>query len=122
MHGASGAAAQLAALVGVGDATRLYRLEMADAGAPLIVERWTGRERLAGGFQWTVDVLSTDAGLPIDDWLGKPARLHTRLADGGSSTRSGLVREAACLGGDGGQRRRRGLGSAGQRSEQASGE
>ena len=107
MHGASGAAAQLAALVGVDDATRLYRLELADAGAPLIVERWAGRERLSGDFQWTVDVLSTDAALPLDDWLGKPATLQTRLAGGGLSPRSGLVREAACVGADGGLARYR---------------
>src|SRR5690554_3002977 len=107
MHGASGAAAQLAALVGIGDATRLYRLELEGNATPLLVERWHGRERLAGDFQWTVDALSTDAALPIDDWLGKPATLHTRLADGGSHPRSGLVREAACLGADGGLARYR---------------
>ncbi|NLC60128.1 MAG: type VI secretion system tip protein VgrG, partial [Gammaproteobacteria bacterium] len=102
MQGASGAATQLAALVGIDDATRLYRLELEDTPAPLVVERWHGRERLSGDFQWTVDLLSTDAALPIDDWLGKPATLHTRLADGGLVPRSGLVREAACLGADGG--------------------
>ena len=107
MHGASGAAAQLAALVGIDDASRLYRLELAGSTAPLLVERWTGRERLAGDFQWAVDVLSTDADLPLDEWVGKPARLHTRLATGGSSIRSGLVREAACLGSDGGLARYR---------------
>ncbi|MEN1926498.1 type VI secretion system Vgr family protein [Luteimonas qiangzhengi] len=107
MHGASGAAAQLAALVGVDDANRLYRLELADAGAPLIVERWAGHERLAGEFQWTVDVLSTRADLPLDDWLGQPATLLTRLADGDTARRSGLVREAACLGADGGLARYR---------------
>ena len=107
MHGAFGAAAQLAALVGIDDATRLYRLELEDTPAPLVVERWHGRERLSGDFQWTVDLLSTDAALPIDDWLGKPATLHTRLADGGLIPRSGLVREAACLGADGGLARYR---------------
>ncbi|MGY0559946.1 type VI secretion system Vgr family protein [Luteimonas sp. A277] len=107
MHGASGAAAQLAALVGVDDANRLYRLELADADTPLIVERWAGHEQLAGEFQWTVDVLSTRADLPLDDWLGQPATLHTRLADGGTAGRSGLVREAACLGADGGLARYR---------------
>ena len=107
MHGASGAAAQLAALVGIDDATRLYRLELEDTPAPLLVERWRGRERLSGDFQWTVDVLSTDAALPIDGWLGKPATLQTRLAGGGLSPRSGLVREAACLGADGGLARYR---------------
>ena len=107
MHGASGAAARLAALAGIDGATRLYRLELADAGAPLIVERWAGHERLSGDFHWTVDVLSTHADLPFDRWLGKPARLHSRLADGTSMARSGLVREAACLGGDGGLARYR---------------
>lgn len=107
MHGASGAAAQLAALVGIDDATRLYRLELEGTPAPLLVERWRGRERLSGDFQWTVDVLSTRADLPLDDWLGQPATLLTRLADGGLVRRSGLVREAACLGADGGLARYR---------------
>lgn len=107
MHGASGAAARLAALAGVDGATRLYRLELAEAGAPLIVERWAGRERLAGGFTWTVDALSTRADLSIEEWLGRPARLIVRLADGGESVRSGLVREAACVGSDGGLARYR---------------
>ena len=107
MQGASGAATQLAALVGIDDATRLYRLELEGAPAPLLVERWRGRERLSDGCEWMVDVLSTDAGLPIGDWLGTPATLQTRLADGGMAARSGLVREAACLGANGGLARYR---------------
>ena len=66
MHGASGAAAQLAALVGVDDANRLYRLELADAGAPLSVERWAGHERLAGEFSRGNDLLVLQT---IKDWL-----------------------------------------------------
>ncbi|QCO66885.1 type VI secretion system tip protein VgrG [Luteimonas yindakuii] len=96
----------LARLARIDDATRLYRLDLA-SDAPLLVERWQGDERLSHGFEWQVDVLSTDAGLPLEGWLGRPARLLTRLADGGEAVRSGLVREAVLLGADGGLARYR---------------
>ena len=96
----------LATLARIDDATRLYRLDLTSA-APLLVERWQGEERLSHGFEWQVDVLSTDAGLALEDWLGRPARLLTRLAGGGEAVRSGLVREAVLLGADGGLARYR---------------
>ena len=96
----------LARLARIDDATRLYRLDLA-SDAPLLVERWQGEERLSDGFEWQVDVLSTDAGLALDGWLGRPARLLTRLANGGEAVRSGLVREAVLLGADGGLARYR---------------
>lgn len=85
---------------------RLYRLELADAADALVVERWQGRESLSpaapdGGFEWWIDALSIDAHLSLDSYLGQRAKLCTRLADGGTVARSGLVREAACLGSDG---------------------
>ncbi|WP_149193792.1 type VI secretion system Vgr family protein [Luteimonas suaedae] len=107
MHSLDRVRDTLASLARIDDATRLYRLELPDAPAGLLVERWRGREALSQGYEWWVDVLSPDADLPLEAWLGKPARLLTRLADGGESVRTGLVREAACVGTDGGLARYR---------------
>ncbi|NZA28504.1 type VI secretion system tip protein VgrG [Luteimonas sp. SJ-92] len=107
MHSLEDVRDALASLIRIDDATRLYRLELPDAPADLLVERWRGREELSQGFEWWVDALSPDAGLPLDGWLGRPARLLTRLADGGQAVRTGLVREAACIGTDGGMARYR---------------
>ncbi|WP_082132103.1 type VI secretion system Vgr family protein [Luteimonas sp. FCS-9] len=95
-----------ARLIGPDAATRLHRIELASA-TPLLVERWQGDECLSDRADWQVDVLCTDAGLALEDWLGAPARLLTRLADGGQAVRSGLVREAALLAADGGLARYR---------------
>jgi len=98
----------LAALARYTDAERLYAFEL-DGLTPgtLTVERWHGWESLSAGFEWQVDLLSTDARLPLDELLGKRARLLTRGADGSRIPRSGLVREAACVGSDGGLARYR---------------
>ena len=97
----------LAALSRFTGATRLYALDLQDCPTELVVERWQGHEALSSGFEWWVDVLSTDAHLPLDPMIGRRATLWTRMADGGRLPRSGLVREAACLGGDGGLARYR---------------
>ncbi|WP_277872357.1 contractile injection system protein, VgrG/Pvc8 family, partial [Vulcaniibacterium tengchongense] len=96
----------LAALARYAGADRLYRLELGERSDELVVERWQGRESLSpstadGGYEWRVDALSTDAHLDLEGYLGQRARLWTRLAGGGVASRSGLVREAACLGSDG---------------------
>src|SRR5690606_27232761 len=97
----------LAALSRFTGATRLYALDLQDCPTELVVERWQGHEALSSGFEWWVDVLSTDAHLPLEPMIGRRATLWTRMADGGRLPRSGLVREAACLGGDGGLARYR---------------
>ncbi|MGQ4660512.1 type VI secretion system tip protein VgrG [Lysobacter sp. F6437] len=98
----------LAALARYTDAHRLYAFELDGlAAGTLTVERWQGRESLSAGFEWQVDLLSTDANLPLDDLIGKRATLLTRAADGSRLPRSGLVREAACIGSDGGLARYR---------------
>ena len=105
--GVTVARAVLAALSRFTGADRLYALDLADCPTELVVERWQGLERLSSGFEWWVDVLSTDAHLPLEPMIGKRATLWTRLADGRRLPRSGLVREVACLGGDGGLARYR---------------
>ncbi|MBN6151539.1 type VI secretion system tip protein VgrG [Xanthomonas sp. AmX2] len=96
-----------ASLAQLSASERLYRLELPDGDAQALVERWSGEERLGGGFVWWVDVLSTQAGLPLEAWLGRRATLYTKLAGGGESPRSGLVHEAYELGSDGGLARYR---------------
>ncbi|WP_249260593.1 contractile injection system protein, VgrG/Pvc8 family, partial [Xanthomonas graminis] len=89
------------------DTQRLYRLELPGDDGDAVIERWSGSERLSEGFVWWVDVLSTQAGLPLEAWLGRRATLYTRLADGGESPRTGLIHEAYELGSDGGLARYR---------------
>ncbi|WP_019304234.1 type VI secretion system Vgr family protein, partial [Xanthomonas oryzae] len=88
------------------DSGRLYRLQL-PGGDVQVVERWSGSERLSEGFVWWVDVLSTQAGLPLEAWLGRRATLYTRLADGDESPRTGLIHDAYALGSDGGLARYR---------------
>ena len=92
----------LASLARYSGTDRLYELEGAAIPADCAVERWQGWEQLSVGYEWWVDVLSSDSRWALDALLGQPATLKTRLADGGFTRRSGVVREAACLGGDGG--------------------
>ncbi|MCW5581315.1 MAG: type VI secretion system tip protein VgrG, partial [Luteimonas sp.] len=92
----------LAALACYAGTDRLHELEGEAVPADCAVERWQGWEQLALGYEWWVDVLSSQSPWPLDELLGQPATLRTRLADDGFACRSGLVREAACLGGDGG--------------------
>ncbi|MFT4256748.1 MAG: phage late control D family protein, partial [Pseudoxanthomonas sp.] len=97
----------LTALARYAGADRLYALEGESLPGDNAVERWQGWERLSLGYEWWVDVLSGDSRWPLDDLLGTAVTLKTRLADGEFSRRSGIVREAACLGGDGGLARYR---------------
>ena len=109
--GASVPRAVLAALSRFSGADRLYGLDLhGSAGvlsADLVVERWHGWETLSSGYEWWVDALSIDARLPLDGLLGQRATLWTRGADGSRVPRTGLVREAACIGSDGGLARYR---------------
>lgn len=95
-----------AALAGFMDGTRQHRLALPGSPA-VVVERWQGREAMSQGFDYWVDVLSTDAALDVQDWLAQPAQLQVRAADGGTVVRGGLVNEAERLGSDGGLARYR---------------
>ena len=81
--------------------TRLYTVEVQNFSG-LEVESFTGKEVLGEGFEFRVVCLSTDASLDITQLLGKQAVLSMRTSDGGTTKRSGYVREAAGLGADGG--------------------
>lgn len=83
--------------------TRLYELTWRDeAGPALTVEAWWGTESLSAGFEYCIDVLSTDAFIDDERLLGRALTLHTRLSDGSAHRRSAYVRTALSLGSDGG--------------------
>lgn len=83
--------------------TRLYSLAWQGGNGPdLAVECWWGREALAGGFEYVIDLLSTDAFIPDDDLIGRALTLTTTLANGGQHQRRGYVRRVVTLGADGG--------------------
>lgn len=92
----------LAALARYVGTDRLHELEGDGVPADCAVERWQGWEQLSLGYEWWVDVLSSESSWTLDALLGQRVVLKTRLADGGFTRRSGVVREASCLGGDGG--------------------
>ena len=77
------------------------------AGQTFMVEAWCGLEALHTTAQWDLLVLSLDAHLCLDSLLGKTCQLHTTLADGTRSTRSGLINQVELLGSDGGLARHR---------------
>ncbi len=81
--------------------SRLYRLDLPGTPA-VVVDQWQGHDALSQGRRLQVDVLALDASLPLADWLGQPACLHARLADGQDWPRHGVIADAQCVGSDGG--------------------
>ncbi|TVO67605.1 type VI secretion system Vgr family protein [Denitromonas ohlonensis] len=82
--------------------TRLFALEWRDAAFDLPVEAWWGAEAVSSGFEFCIDLLSTDAFIELKHMLGQAVTLHSTLSDGSRSSRSGLVRSVLKLGADGG--------------------
>jgi type VI secretion system secreted protein VgrG len=87
---------------------RLYSLA-ADAGMRqaslldgLLVERFAFRDQVSQGFVLEAHLLTERAGHPVHALLGEPVQLQSRLADGRTHVRSGLVSAVQHLGGDGG--------------------
>ncbi len=78
------------------DAALLHRFELPGAGL-LLVERWRGREALSEGLDYHVDVLASHTDSACEAWLGRPATLSTRDAQGRDIRRVGLVREVCRL-------------------------
>ncbi|PZP77297.1 MAG: hypothetical protein DI592_17440, partial [Stenotrophomonas maltophilia] len=68
--------------------SRLYRLDLPGTPA-VVVDHWQGHDALSQGRQLQIDVLALDASLPLASWLGQPACLHARLADGRDWPRHG---------------------------------
>lgn len=82
---------------------RLFELTWRDeAGPDLQVEAWWGTESLSEGFEYCLDLLSTDVTIELKRFIGRALTLHTRLSDGTVFPRSGYVRTALKLGADGG--------------------
>ncbi len=95
-------------VVGNGHGPRIYTLQ-ADpclskptALEGLLVERFALSERLSEGFVLELHVLHSNAQHPVNDLIGEPVQLKTRLADGSFVTRSALVSEVQRLRIDGG--------------------
>jgi Rhs element Vgr protein len=83
--------------------TRLYDLSWRDESGPaLTVEAWWGTESLSAGFEYVIDLLSTDAFLDDELLIGRALTLRTRFSDGSGGQRSGYVRSVLSLGADGG--------------------
>jgi type VI secretion system secreted protein VgrG len=76
-------------------------------GQTFMVEAYTGLEALHCTSQWSILVLSTDAHFNLPSLLGKVCQLHTTLSDGSRVTTSGLIRQAALIGSEGGLARYR---------------
>ncbi len=92
--------AQYASLFGTFN--RLYSLEGAGPLAAMQIERWTGDEALCQNYRWDIYALATSPSLDLQAMLGQRATIRTTLGDAPSTTRSGLVAEAECVGYDGG--------------------
>lgn len=97
----SRAKSALASPAGLEPDRQIHRLHVDDL-PPLFVEQWWGHERLVNGFDYWVDVLHPDAGLPTGDWPGRRVTLTTRLDDGQDHPRCGRIAAAHLLGSDGG--------------------
>ncbi|WP_258874862.1 contractile injection system protein, VgrG/Pvc8 family, partial [Cupriavidus taiwanensis] len=82
-------------------AHRLYALEGDGAIRDLAIEAWIGREAISTLFEWRIVAVSANADIALDSLLGQRVTLITRLADGGQSCRTGLIRQAEKLGADG---------------------
>ena len=81
---------------------RLYDLQGAGAVRELLVESWSGREALSEPFALTLQCLSLNAGIDLQELAGQRVVLTTRLSDASLARRSAVVREAVSLGADAG--------------------
>ncbi|WP_022970898.1 contractile injection system protein, VgrG/Pvc8 family, partial [Xanthomonas maliensis] len=93
-----------------GQQERLLRLHTPFGGERLVAERFAGTERIdGGGFRLEITALSTDAGLPLAQALGKPVLLELLTADSRTELRPfhGHVTAIAQVGSNGGLARYR---------------
>ncbi|KAB7769102.1 type VI secretion system Vgr family protein [Xanthomonas maliensis] len=100
----------LSALAAPGQQERLLRLHTPFGGERLVAERFAGTERIdGGGFRLEITALSTDAGLPLAQALGKPVLLELLTADSRTELRPfhGHVTAIAQVGSNGGLARYR---------------
>ena len=97
--------AALARLAAPSQQSRLIQLHSPLPG--LVVERFTGQERICASFRFEIDCLATSAFLPVDDLLEQPLTLLLRQADGRQRRWHGLCTAVHVLGGDGGLARYR---------------
>jgi type VI secretion system secreted protein VgrG len=91
-----------AALATFSSVSRLYDVDIEGASDPLTVEAFTHSESLSSINEVNLLLLSTDASLPVQQWLHQPCLLRVRLADGSEAQVSGVIRSAQCLAAEGG--------------------
>jgi type VI secretion system secreted protein VgrG len=100
----------LAAMAVFSSASRLYALTIGDGGhedGSLLVEAFAADDAIDAIGTRDVIVLSNKVHLDLDAWLGQPAALDVRLADGTRTRFAGDISEAEMLGSDGGLARYR---------------
>ena len=85
------------------DRTRLYAIRIAGQEANKFqVVSFSGREALSDLYHYSVDLVSTDAGIPLTSLAGRQAGLQITLADGSRAVRSGYINIAELIESDGG--------------------
>jgi Rhs element Vgr protein len=85
------------------DRTRLYAIRIAGQAANKFqVVSFSGHEVLSDLYHYTVDLVSTDAGIPLTSLAGRQAALQITLADGSRAVRSGYINVAELIESDGG--------------------
>ena len=97
----------MAALAQFGSATRLYALNLEEAGpdlgsSGLLVEAFAARDLVDGVGARDVIALSTRADIDVKGLLGRAASLEISLADGTRASFAGEISEMAMLGSEGG--------------------
>jgi uncharacterized protein involved in type VI secretion and phage assembly len=67
-----------------------------------MVVSFAGREALSDLYSYTVELVATDAGIPLTSLVGSQTALQITLADGSRIVRSGYIRQAELVESDGG--------------------
>jgi type VI secretion system secreted protein VgrG len=98
---------ELAALFsGLSEANRPIRLRLSGQHRihddALLVKQVTGQETLCGGIEYRLLCLSTDAGLPLKDFIALPVELQFVTAQGQLRSVCGIVAQASTGESDGG--------------------
>ena len=81
---------------------RLIEITTSSHLPELVVERMVGQEALNTCFEFSLTCLSTDAHMPLKQWLGSSVCVSIQLADGLKRYWQARVTNAAALGADGG--------------------
>ncbi|MFD0738595.1 type VI secretion system Vgr family protein [Lysobacter koreensis] len=81
---------------------RLVRVRSTIEPEPFAVRAFSGAEPVSRPFEFSVELISTDALLELKQTIGQPLRLSLQLPDGSDRHFHGYVKEFAKIGADGG--------------------